>query len=90
MPSGNHTAFFRTDIKSCTMGTRHGQRLTCRVEEVVVLKLHGSIDWFDRRQYSASEKYRREEFDLAGEDHPVFKTSEPLRVMRACGRSAIL
>ncbi|MFZ0961626.1 MAG: SIR2 family protein [Terriglobia bacterium] len=50
-------------------------------EEVVVLKLHGSIDWFDRRQYSASEKYRREEFNLAGEDHPVFKTSEALRVI---------
>ena len=52
------------------------------LEEVVVLKLHGSIDWFDRRQYSALEKYRREDFGLEGTDHPVFKTSEPLRVVR--------
>ncbi len=50
-------------------------------EEVVVLKLHGSIDWFDRQQYSALEKDRRETFRLDGAVHPVFKTTEALRVV---------
>lgn len=40
--------------------------------EVVVLKLHGSVDWFDCRQYSELEEHRRAA-DLSGRsDHPVF------------------
>jgi hypothetical protein len=26
-------------------------------EEVIILKMHGSIDWFDRSEYEKSEKF---------------------------------
>ena len=41
------------------------------VEEVVLLKLHGSIDWFDRSEYSEIEKQYRES-GLPEPGDPVF------------------
>jgi hypothetical protein len=44
-------------------------------DEVVVLKLHGSIDWFDRGQYSEWERLRRETGTESRPTHPVFGPS---------------
>ncbi len=52
-------------------------------EEVIVLKPHGSIDWFDRAEYSAREQYRIERgFETASRDlvfqYPSRFKAEPL------------
>jgi len=41
-------------------------------EEVIVLKLHGSVDWFDRKRYRKFDDYRVAEGLPAGHFHPVF------------------
>jgi hypothetical protein len=42
------------------------------LDEVVVLKLHGSIDWFDRHEYSILERQRRDLGLSSRATHPVF------------------
>jgi hypothetical protein len=49
-------------------------------EEVVVLKLHGSIDWFNRRAYRELEENRKTHGLPDGHAHPVFGPSEHLRI----------
>lgn len=44
-------------------------------DEVVVLKLHGSIDWFDRSQYSEWESHYRHAGSAERPVHPVFGPS---------------
>ena len=48
--------------------------------EVAVLKLHGSIDWFDRTEYSEREEDRRKHGLSGRPSHPVFARSEELGV----------
>ncbi|MBN4054206.1 SIR2 family protein [Nitrospira defluvii] len=46
--------------------------------EVVVLKLHGSIDWFDRGSYVDRERLQREAGLSTAPIDPVFNSSKPL------------
>lgn len=48
--------------------------------EVIVLKLHGSIDWFDRTSYASLEEERRKEGFSGQTPHPVFSDAEQLDV----------
>lgn len=50
-------------------------------EEVIVLKLHGSIDWFDRGQYGERETQWREQGLGSGPPHPVFRNARELEVV---------
>ena len=47
-------------------------------DEVVVLKMHGSVNWFDRTQYDDIERGRRERGLLPGHGHPVFDKAQEL------------
>jgi hypothetical protein len=49
-------------------------------EEVVVLKLHGSVDWFNRRAYRELEENRKAHGLPDGHAHPVFGPSRQLRI----------
>ncbi len=52
-------------------------------EEVVVLKFHGSIDWFDRREFSSHEEDCRKKFrNSYTPRHPVFSNAGALGVSR--------
>ena len=51
-------------------------------EEVVVLKLHGSIDWFDRRDFTALEHTCRQQGCTSGPTHRVFNQMEELSVTK--------
>ncbi len=50
-------------------------------EEVVILKLHGSIDWFDRAQYRELEAEYRKQGLRSGWRHPVFGNVAKLNVV---------
>lgn len=50
-------------------------------EEIVVLKLHGSIDWFDRGSHRRIEENSLRLGLSEGPAHPIFKTTEPLDVV---------
>ena len=50
-------------------------------EEVVILKLHGSIDWFDRTQYSEFEAAFVEQGSHSPPPHPVFANATSLDVV---------
>lgn len=47
-------------------------------DEVVVLKMHGSVNWFDRTQYDDLERGRLERGLPPGHGHPVFDKAEEL------------
>jgi hypothetical protein len=49
-------------------------------EEVVVLKMHGSVDWFDRTQYDEVEEGRLIRGLHPGHEHPVFSKIQELGV----------
>ena len=52
-------------------------------KEVVILKLHGSIDWFDRRQFSKLEKeFREQGFSGSPCHHSVFSNMKNLGVTK--------
>jgi hypothetical protein len=51
-------------------------------QEVIVLKLHGSIDWFDRESYTEWEQQNRLQGLLNGPDHPVFCTKDNLNIKK--------
>jgi hypothetical protein len=51
-------------------------------EEVVVLKLHGSIDWFDRRHHTAMEDEFRRQGATSDPTHRVFNHMEELSVTK--------
>lgn len=50
-------------------------------EEVVILKLHGSIDWFDRTQYSELEADFAKQGSHSHPPHPVFANATSLDVV---------
>lgn len=50
-------------------------------EEVILLKLHGSMDWFDRAQYGELEAQWREQGLDSGPPHPVFRNTTELQVL---------
>ena len=50
-------------------------------EEVTVLKLHGSLDWFDRRRYTQLEESFKRSGLASGPEHPVFKPKKHLTIM---------
>ena len=52
--------------------THHGAVVDDSKEEVVVLKLHGSIDWFDRTDYTWLEERRRKDGFGGNPPDPVF------------------
>jgi len=54
-------------------------------EEVVLLKLHGSVDWFDRRSYSRLEVSFRRSGSTDGPYHPVFKPKRELAAVPLVG-----
>jgi SIR2-like domain len=57
-----------------------GRILDLDTEEVVVLKLHGSVDWFDRTQHrTLHEDFVRKGFS-GGPRHPVFGHERELEV----------
>jgi hypothetical protein len=47
-------------------------------EEVVILKMHGSVDWFDRTQYDDIEETRLARGLHPGHEHPVFSKAGEL------------
>jgi len=47
-------------------------------EEVVILKMHGSVDWFDRTQYDDIEETRLARGLHPGHEHPVFSKAREL------------
>jgi hypothetical protein len=49
-------------------------------EEVVILKMHGSVDWFDRTQYDKLEEERLKGGLHPGHTHPVFSRIQELGV----------
>jgi hypothetical protein len=49
-------------------------------EEVVILKMHGSVDWFDRTQYDEIEEVRLAQGLHPGHTHPVFSKTQELDV----------
>jgi hypothetical protein len=49
-------------------------------EEVIVLKMHGSVDWFDRTQYDKLEGERLKSGLRPGHAHPVFSKIQELDV----------
>lgn len=52
--------------------------------EVVILKMHGSIDWFDITNYEKGEKYFRQNKHFQQKDHVVFgdyKTFWPVKII---------
>jgi len=51
-------------------------------KEVIVLKLHGSIDWFDRGEYSQIEQQHRKAGIQHGPKHPVFCSTEDIGLTR--------
>ena len=51
------------------------------MEEVVVLKLHGSIDWFDRKAYRELEEAYLHEGVSSRPEHPVFTNVNELTVV---------
>lgn len=51
-------------------------------EEVVVLKLHGSIDWFDRREFTEQEEQYRRLGGTPGPTHRVFSHTKELSVTK--------
>jgi hypothetical protein len=53
-----------------------------RDNEVVVLKLHGSVDWFDRSSYSQSEETWLRQGNARGPFHPVFNGNPGVKVSR--------
>jgi hypothetical protein len=61
----------------------HGDMATVDAtrEELVLLKLHGSVDWFDREVYNSLD----EEFRKQGSSHhptnPVFNPTNPLKIV---------
>jgi len=50
-------------------------------EEIVILKFHGSIDWFDRAQHSELEAEYREQGLHSAPRHPVFSDVVGLKVV---------
>ncbi|GMV04428.1 MAG: hypothetical protein AMXMBFR53_07080 [Gemmatimonadota bacterium] len=50
-------------------------------DEVVVLKLHGSIDWFDRSRYDEREAARRKHGLTSPTEDPVFGPNRNLRLV---------
>jgi hypothetical protein len=50
-------------------------------EEVVILKLHGSIDWFDRTQYHELEAAFAKQGSHSRPPHPVFANAASLDVV---------
>jgi hypothetical protein len=49
-------------------------------EELVVLKLHGSVDWFDRAFHSNLEREFRKQGSSHSPRHPVFNPDGPLKI----------
>lgn len=62
--------------------TEHGAIVDDSKEEVVILKLHGSINWFDRSSYTHREEDFRRHGIAEGPNHPVFCTKEELGVKK--------
>ena len=52
------------------------------LEEVVVLKLHGSIDWFDRKSYSELVKQAQQHDPTYQPPHPVFGRNAGISLAR--------
>ena len=61
---------------------RYGATVDNSREEVVILKLHGSIDWFDRAAYSEREYHNKQAGLPTGPDHPIFTHMKELRVRK--------
>lgn len=51
-------------------------------EEVTILKLHGSIDWFDKSQYLESEQEFKKQSATILPTHPVFNSTEDWGISR--------
>lgn len=49
-------------------------------EEVIILKMHGSIDWFNKSQYLELEQEFREQGSNILPTHPVFNSTENLGI----------
>ena len=62
--------------------TEHGAIVDDSKEELVILKLHGSINWFDRGSYTYREEGFRRHGIPEGPNHPVFCTKEELGVSK--------
>lgn len=49
-------------------------------QELVVLKFHGSVDWFDRSSYRELDEEFLKQGSSAHPSHPVFNPERPLRI----------
>jgi hypothetical protein len=58
-----------------------GAEVDTSCDEVAVLKLHGSIDWFDRTQYRALERAFEEQGSHSRPPHPVFAHAAELDIV---------
>lgn len=50
----------------------YGATVDTSREEVIVLKVHGSVDWFDRKQYASFEAKRMKQGIETATRHPIF------------------
>lgn len=57
----------------------HGGTVDLSQDEVVVLKLHGSVDWFDRRPYGQMGESHAEAGLSKPPDHPIFGPNSIVR-----------
>lgn len=60
-----------------------GAEVNTSREEVIILKLHGSIDWFDRTQYRELEAAFAAQGSSSRPPHPVFANAADLDVVPA-------
>ncbi len=50
--------------------------------EVILLKMHGSINWFDRKQYGEMEANHRSHGLPTGPSHPIFCSRNPITISK--------
>lgn len=81
---GDHVLTFNYDVllERALDAVSKPYRLFPSDDEVVVLKLHGSIDWFDRRQHTAMEDTFRQQGATSDPTHPVFNHMKELSVSK--------
>lgn len=61
---------------------QHGATIDDSRPEVAVLKLHGSIDWFDRASHTELERERQRQGLTTPSGHPVFSKIDQLGVTK--------
>lgn len=68
----------------CHQGERERGNRAIEEDDVVVLKLHGSVDWFDRSSYEALEAELQKHGAQVGAGDPVFGPGAEVETTRVC------